>query len=139
MTSKFFLKIAILGLLFTGGLSQAAINLQDFHDKNFNPIGGPVGGKYKCGIHLEISGSYVVITNIAPPNQDAHVFCSKIHSGCDGRSYSSRCDSYGNCLSLRDNTTLNLQLLADGNIFFPPSGTKYTRSSESTYEWCVFP
>lgn len=139
MINKCLLKIAMLGVIFFGGICEAAINLQTFHNKNFNPVSGPIGGKYKCGIHLEISGSYVVVTNITPPNRDADNFCSTINSGCDGHSYSSRCDKDGQCFSLIDNKTLNLQLLEDGNIFFPKSGSKYLRSSATTYNWCVFP
>ncbi len=109
-----------------------AINLRSFHGKNFQPIGS------YCGLHLEVSGRSLVVTNIIPPDVPAHTSFCDLESKwrrC-GSSIMLECDSTGECVSKDSDQEMNLTLLEDGNIFNRTKSVKVLRTSRSDYEWC---
>ena len=75
-----------------------AINLKEFHDKNFDAIGN------YCGVHLEASKNHLFVTYIIPPSEDETIACSENgHSrGCNGTTQKLVCDDNGICSNAKD-------------------------------------
>ena len=118
--------ISVIGALLFSTFSYATVNLQSFHNVNFRAVGN------KCGLHLEVSGTRLIMTNIFPPEMDAS--CEK-YAACNGSSFLLRCDKNGECFNATDNSHV-LVLLEDRNIYNVIDGIKSLRSNETRYSWC---
>lgn len=123
--------IAVFVLLASFAMeANASVNVQSFHNRNFNPVGSGW-----CGLHVEVSGSTVVFTNIIPPRDYDSIGdgCGS-HSYCEGTSFALECRQNGQCYN--QDKELILQLLSDGNIFHYHHKVKLSRSSSGTYYTC---
>ena len=118
-----------------------AIDLQEFHDGIYRPIGSA------CGLHTEVSGRWIIATNILPPNMsDKPNVCSGPYRSCRGKTYRVSCNYDGECwLPSHDRTTdpPDVILLEDGNFLNMPTimsdgrrTVKFVRTSARSYSWC---
>ncbi|MCM2323712.1 MAG: hypothetical protein NDJ90_10670 [Oligoflexia bacterium] len=105
----------------------ATVNLRSFSEWNFAPIRAN-----HCGIHLEVSGSTVIFTNILPPNRDFDQ-CGE-WSICNGSSEAIECDEQGRCMA--SDGDLFLLLMENGDILFLNSGTKFRRYNRGNFQYC---
>lgn len=123
--------VTFLLISFTTSNAFAAIDLMDFHNRNFN-----VTGNDKCGVHLEVSGNKIIFTDIIPPmhNDTRNDFCRR-YAGCKGASYAVTCQENGTCYYDKNNE-LAFLLLANGNIHSYAYGVKAIRSERRDFYMC---
>ena len=143
-------RILILFALFSlKGISYArpAVNIKQFHNTSFDHM---IEGY--CGVHLQVSGSYVTATYIIPPRSrySPHLCWEKSPSrnwkACDGKSRLFKCDGEGFCkedevicddngICEKHENPFPMVLMEDGNLFFQDS--KYLRSGQKNYfDYC---
>lgn len=109
--------------------ASSALDLDSFHGVNLNPIG------YGCGIHLEVSNSSLIVTNIIPPrieHQDDLCRADR-YAECRGQSIILNCDKSGKCMT----PGYVFQLLEDGNVISVLAHKKFAYSNSGTYYFCT--
>lgn len=120
---------ALLLLSLASTNAFATVNLRSFNEWNFAPI-----RSNSCGIHLEVSGSNVVFTNILPPDREFSQ-CGE-WSTCNGSSYAVECDKQGRCKASDGDGEIVLLLMENGDIMFLNSGTKFERYNRGVFQYC---
>jgi hypothetical protein len=121
--------LTALFCIFSANVSYA-INLKDFHNRNFETI-GPM-----CGLHLEVSGDVVIATNIIPPKANAMESLCETYSRCTGQSMFLRCKQDGLCYFENEPNRVAYFLMTDGNIYNNVNRVKLLRTSATQYKWC---
>lgn len=123
---KKIIGLVILQIAFSS--LAVAVNLQSFHGKNFQAIAN------HCGLHVEVTGDRVVLTNIVPPNvpPGSMVCGAGIWRNCN-HSFMLTCTTNGECSN--DNGEM-FTLMSDGNMFSHRSGVKFIRTQRTSFEWC---
>ncbi|MGZ3779720.1 MAG: hypothetical protein ACXVCY_03730 [Pseudobdellovibrionaceae bacterium] len=130
---KIFLSLSLSFLILS--FKASAADLKSFHEVNFNPL-----GQY-CGLHVEVSGKYLFVTHIIPPEKSDTAVCGgggkNDFLACNGSSQKLICDkSICKTVDPENDGELVLELLENGNIFSMPNKVLSIRTDVEDFSYC---
>ena len=122
--------IFMLAILLINLNPAFAVDLQTLQGRNY------IGTYGACGLHIEVSGNKLVMTDIIPPSMDGKTADCKYGPArtCNGVTEIFTCDASGECKSIWT-PNKKLWVLEDGSMV-TPTGFKFSYFNSGAYWWC---